>query len=113
VARHRQEEQKHRLAARRDNPLKALKVSDMDAVALKKWDAYSAARDTMLERTHTPLAPWFCVRADNKKHARKAIIRHLLQRLAPTEIARDYEPADPDILFAFDPAAIEDGRLAR
>jgi polyphosphate kinase 2 len=106
-------EQKRRLAARRDNPLKALKVSDMDAVALKKWDAYSAARDTMLERTHTPLAPWFCVRADNKKHARKAIIRHLLQRLAPTEIARDYEPADPDILFAFDPAAIEDGRLAR
>lgn len=106
-------EQKHRLAARRENPLKALKVSDMDAVAQKKWRAYSAARDTMLECTHTPLAPWFCVRGDDKKKARKAIIRHLLHRLSPAEIARDYEVPDPNLLFPFDPAATGDGRLAK
>lgn len=106
-------EQKKRLDARRENPLKALKVSDMDAVAQKKWRAYSAARDVMLERTHTPLAPWFCVRADDKKPARLAIIRHLLHRLAPSEIARGHEPPDPAVLFAFEPAAITDGRLAR
>jgi polyphosphate kinase 2 len=106
-------EQKKRLAARRDNPLKALKVSDMDVVAQKKWQRYSAARDTMLERTHTPLAPWFCVRADDKKATRKAIIRHLLQRLAPAEIARGYDAPDPALLFAFEPEAITDGRLAK
>ncbi|MDB5686588.1 MAG: polyphosphate kinase, partial [Rhizorhabdus sp.] len=37
-------EQKQRLAARREDPLKALKISDLDAVAQKKWSAYSAAR---------------------------------------------------------------------
>jgi len=79
-------EQAERLEARRTDPLKALKVSDLDAVAQKKWKAYSAARDTMLERTHNSIAPWHCVRADHKKPARLAIIRHLLQRVAPPEV---------------------------
>jgi polyphosphate kinase 2 len=107
------DEQAERLAARRDDPLKALKVSDMDAVAQTKWDDYTAARDTMLARTHTPLAPWFCVRADRKKPARLAIIRHLLGRVAPAEVARDVKAPDPDLLFAFDVAATADGRLYR
>ncbi|MER8170637.1 polyphosphate kinase 2, partial [Acinetobacter baumannii] len=72
------DEQKQRLDERRTDPLKALKVSDMDAVAQSKWEDYSAARNTMLARTDTPLAPWHCVRADHKKAARKAIIRHIL-----------------------------------
>ena len=105
-------EQKQRLAARRTDPLKALKVSDMDAVAQKKWRDYSAARDEMLELTHTPIAPWHCVRADHKKPARLAIIRHLLHQIAPVEIAGKVDAADPEILFPFDPAAIKDGRLA-
>ena len=41
-------EQAERLDARRNDPLKALKVSDLDAVAQKKWKAYSKARDEML-----------------------------------------------------------------
>ena len=49
------------LQARRDDPLKALKISDLDEVAQKKWSAYSGARDEMLKRTHTALAPWICV----------------------------------------------------
>ena len=107
------EEQKHRLDARREEPLKALKVSDMDAVAQAKWDDYSSARDVMLSRTHTPLAPWWCVRADKKKPARLAILQHLLRQVAPAEIARDVDAPDPDLLFAFDMAATQDGRLAR
>ena len=107
------DEQARRLEARRDDPLKALKVSDMDAVAQTKWDEYTAARDLMLARTHTPLAPWFCVRADAKKPARLAIIRHLLRHAAPAEIARDVEAPDPDLLFAFEVAATADGRLHR
>jgi polyphosphate kinase 2 (PPK2 family) len=47
------ETQAERLKARRDDPLKAFKVSDLDAVAQAKWDDYSAARDEMLIRTHT------------------------------------------------------------
>ena len=107
------DEQEQRLEARRDDPLKALKISDMDAAAQAKWDEYTAARDTMLARTHTPLAPWHCVRADKKKPARLAIIRHLLRQVAPADVARDVKPPDPDLLFAFEEAATRDGRLYR
>ena len=107
------DEQERRLEARRDDPLKALKVSDMDAVAQVKWDGYTEARDRMLARTHTPIAPWFCVRADKKKPARLAIIRHLLRHVAPAEVAAKVDAPDPDVLFAFEAGAARDGRLAR
>lgn len=105
-------EQAERLEARRTDPLKILKVSDLDAVAQKKWKAYSAARDRMLERTHTIIAPWHVVRADHKRPARLAIIRHLLHKVAPPEVVAGIEPPDPDILFSFEPQAMCDGRLA-
>jgi polyphosphate kinase 2 len=106
------EEQRKRLDARREDPLKALKVSDMDAVAQARWSDYSAARDTMLTRTHTPLGPWHVVRADNKKLARLAVIQHILQQVAPPDIVRDVPRPDPQILFPFDAASLSDGRLA-
>lgn len=106
------EEQKRRLDARREDPLKALKVSAMDEAAQAKWSAYSAARNGMLLRTHTPLAPWHVVRADKKKPARLAVMRHLLHQVAPPEIARDVELPDPELLFPFTADAIGDGRLA-
>ena len=106
------DEQEARLEARRTDPLKALKVSDLDGVAQAKWADYSAARDAMLERTHTAIAPWVCVRADNKKKARVAVIRHLLRQVAPSEIAAEIKAPDPDVLFPFEVAATKDGRLA-
>lgn len=106
------EEQRKRLESRRTNPLKRLKVSDMDAVAQDRWSDYSAARDTMLLRTHTPLAPWFCVRADDKPAARKAIMKHVLHHFADPGIARAVKRPDPERLFPFEAAAITDGRLA-
>ncbi len=107
------DEQEERLKARRTDPLKQLKVSDMDKVAQAKWDDYSAARDTMLVRTHTPLAPWHCVRADHKKPARIAVLRHLVHQIASARIAQEVPVADPEVLFTFERAALEDGRLAR
>ncbi len=105
-------EQAKRLDDRRNDPLKQLKVSDLDAVAQKKWKAYSEARDQMLLRTHTAISPWICVRANNKKTARLNVIRHLLHTLAPADITAGIDPPDPAVLFTFDPTAIEDGRLA-
>lgn len=103
-------EQKQRLAKRRSDPLKALKVSDLDKVAQDKWKDYSAARDTMLERTHTPVAPWICVDANHKKRAHRAIIRHLLHRLAPPEVVATIDAPDPKLLFPYSPG--EANRLA-
>ena len=107
------DEQATRLQARRDDPLKQLKTSDLDMVAQKKWKDYSAARDQMLLRTHTPIASWVCVRADHKKRARLNVIRHLIQTLAPADVRADYAPADADILFPFEESALSDGRLAK
>jgi polyphosphate kinase len=104
-------EQASRLDARRTDPLKALKVSDLDGVAQKKWKAYSKARDEMLLRTHSDVAPWICVHTDHKKEARLAVIQHILHTVAPNEICNDFEQPDPNVLYQFDPTAIGDGRL--
>jgi polyphosphate kinase 2 len=107
------QEQARRLDARRSDPLKALKVSDLDGIAQEKWKEYSEARDEMLLTTHSAISPWTIVRADNKKPARLAIIRHLLHALAPGHIKADVDEPDPAILFPFEDAALSDGRLAR
>src|SRR5689334_6684399 len=106
-------EQKARLDERATDPLKAMKASPMDAEAQKRWKAYSEARDEMLRRTSTPSAPWIIVRGDHKKRARLAILSHLVKTLAPKDVAREVDDPDPDVLFPFEMAALEDGRLER
>ncbi len=106
-------EQADRLEARRNDPLKLLKVSDLDGVAQKEWKAYSKARDEMLERTHSAFAPWICVHTDRKKKARIAVLSHMLHALAPPKIRQDVDAPDPDVLFAFEEAALSDGRLEK
>ena len=107
------DEQAERLQARRDDPLKAMKISPLDAEAQKRWSAYSDARDETLKRTHTDWAPWSIVHTDKKKKARLNIIRHVLRELAPEKVASKVEAPDKDILFPFDPAALTDGRLEK
>src|SRR4051812_26960584 len=51
------EEQAKRLGERKNDPLKVLKSSPLDAAAQEKWDDYSKARDIMLKRTSTAQAP--------------------------------------------------------
>jgi polyphosphate kinase 2 len=105
------DEQAKRLKKRREDPLKALKVSNLDAVAELKWEAYSQARDDMLTRTHTPEAPWIVVHTDKKPVARANILRHLLKTLAPKAIAKEVPAPDEDVLYEFEPTAVTDGRL--
>jgi polyphosphate kinase 2 len=107
------DEQAKQLKERRTDPIKALKLSALDAVAEKKWDAYSKARNKMLAATHTEVAPWTLVRSDNRKRARKAVIEHVLHRLAPEEMLEGIHRPDPKILFGYEETATKDGRLAR
>ena len=107
------EEQAKRLEARRTDPLKALKVSPLDAVAEEKWDDYTRARDDMLARTHSAESPWWIVRTDRKSEARRNILSHLLKLLAPPEIADGVAAPNPDVVFPFETAALTDGRLTR
>ena len=107
------DEQVKRLKARREDPLKAFKTSDLDRVAEEKWDDYTKARDEMLMRTHSDVAPWVCVRADHKKAARLNVIRWLLHAAGDKKIAKGVARPDPNVIFSFEPIALEDGRLAR
>lgn len=106
------DEQRRRLKDRRQDPLKQWKVSPIDSVALKHWDAYSAARDEMLERTHNEITPWYVVRADDKKRARLNLIRHLLSRVECPD--KDEHAARPDesVVFTYSERALTDGLLA-
>jgi polyphosphate kinase 2 len=106
-------EQAERLNERKDDPLKVLKASPMDAAAQERWDDYSDARDEMLKRTSTALAPWTVVRADHKKKAHLATLSHIVKMLAPSKIAREVDAPDPDVLFPFELSCLEDGRLER
>ena len=76
-----QEMQIARFHARRHNPLKSWKLSPIDLKALTLWDEYTAARDSMLEATHTAHAPWTIVRSNDKRRARLNAMRHVLSRL--------------------------------
>ncbi|MDO9429699.1 MAG: polyphosphate kinase 2 [Phenylobacterium sp.] len=107
------EEQAERLKERRDDPLKALKISPLDDVAQEKWAEYSSARDEMLTRTHNGTTPWTCVVTDKKKDARLNVMRHVVRTIAPKDIAKDVAKPDNKVLFQFEIGAIAEGRLNR
>lgn len=104
-------EQKRRLAERARDPLKQWKSSPIDAVALKHWAAYTRARDAMLLRTDTPLAPWHIIRTDDKRLARLNLMRDILSRLHYAGKKRRLVQPDQRIAFAFDPQDNERSRL--
>ena len=107
------DEQTRRLAERKRDPLKQWKSSPIDAVAVKHWKAYSEARDSMLLRTHTAVAPWHIVRADDKRLARLNLMRDILSRLHYAGKKNKLVQPDPDVAFEFTPDCITARRLAR
>jgi len=80
------EEQYNRFMMRIHDPLKQWKLSPMDLEARRLWEAYTKAKETMLERTHIPEAPWWVVAANDKKKARLNCINHLLSQIPYHEI---------------------------
>ena len=95
-------EQKQRLDARERDPLKQWKISPIDRKAIKRWKAYSHARDAAFAQTHTQCAPWTIVKADDKRAARIHLIRDLLGRLHYDDKDKRVLRVDPEIVFAYD-----------
>jgi len=85
------DEQHSRFLGRIHDPLKQWKLSPMDLESRRRWEAYTRAKETMIERTHIAEAPWWVVQAVDKKKARLNCIAHLLS-LVPYE-----EVVQPDI----------------
>ena len=69
------DEQQFRFMMRINDPLKQWKLSPMDVESRARWEQYTKAKEEMLERTHTPEAPWWIVDAVDKKRARLNCIR--------------------------------------
>jgi polyphosphate kinase 2 len=105
-------EQKKRLRDRRRDPLKQWKTSPIDKVALKKWDAYTQARDVMLARTSTPLSPWIVVRAEDKHLTHLNVIRDFLMRLACPQTDKHLAVPDREVVFPYDELNARAGLLA-
>ena len=80
------DEQHSRFLGRIHDPLKQWKLSPMDLESRRRWEAYTRAKETMIERTHIPEAPWWVVQAVDKKKARLNCIDHLLSLMPYQEV---------------------------
>jgi len=75
------EEQLKRFEAREKTRFKRFKITDEDWRNRKKWPAYAAAVNDMVDRTSTELAPWTLVEANDKRFARVKVLRTIADQL--------------------------------
>jgi polyphosphate kinase 2 len=80
------QEQHLRFLSRIHDPLKQWKLSPMDLESRRRWEAYTKAKEIMLDRTHIAEAPWWVVQANDKKQARLNCIHHLLGQMPYEEV---------------------------
>ena len=92
-----------RLHQRRHDPLKQWKLSDMDLAAINKWDEYTEAKEDLFRYSHTKLAPWTVVRANDKRRTRLNVIRYILSSI-------DYAEKDTSVATLPDPKIMGSGK---
>ena len=87
-----EEEQLERFEQRRDDPLKAWKLTPDDWENRKKRPQYLEAVEEMLERTDHEAAPWDPIPADSKRYARVAVVETVVARIEAGMRAHGIEP---------------------
>ena len=90
-----QEKQEERFADRLNNPLRRWKLSPVDLKARQLYQAYTDARERMLEATHTAYAPWTLVDFNDQRLGRLTLLRDLLDRLPDTKLPVEDIPWPP------------------
>ena len=75
------EEQLRRFQERGQVGYKAWKLTDEDWRNRDRWADYELAVNDLVERTSTRQAPWTLIAANDKRHARIAVLRTLCERL--------------------------------
>ena len=89
------EEQKQRLEARLENPLKHWKFNPDDLADRARWDDFMAAYEDVISKTSTAHAPWFVVPADRKWYRNLCVARIMLDTLKGLDLrlpAVDWDP---------------------
>jgi polyphosphate kinase 2 (PPK2 family) len=86
------DEQLKRFEARRDDPLKAWKLTPDDWENRSKRSQYAESIEEMLERTDHEAAPWEVVEAESKRYARVKVVETVIERVEAGMRAQGIEP---------------------
>jgi AMP-polyphosphate phosphotransferase len=90
-----EEEQLKRFERRRDDPLKAWKLTDEDWRNRGQRTAYESALEEMFERTDTKHAPWRIIAGDSKRHARVKTMEEVIGAIERGCAARGFPLPEP------------------
>jgi polyphosphate kinase 2 (PPK2 family) len=90
------EEQLRRFEARQTDPYKAWKLTEEDWRNRDKRTAYEAAVEEMLDRTDHHDAPWHVIAAEDKRFARVAVVRAVVEAVEAALHVRGID-ADPPL----------------
>jgi polyphosphate kinase 2 (PPK2 family) len=85
------DEQSKRFLRRRDDPLKAWKLTDEDWRNRKKRKPYERALEDMFEHTDHEHARWQLVEAESKRYARVKVLETTIEEIERGCAARGYE----------------------
>lgn len=97
------EQQQKRFEERRENPLKAWKLSPVDEKGQELWGKYTYYKEQMFAHTHTTFSPWTILKTNDKKTARLESIRHVLSKFEyeGKENANTTVLPDPNVVMRF------------
>jgi len=93
------EEQQRRFLVRIHDPMKQWKLSPMDLQSRVRWEDYTAAKEEMLNRTHTAHARWFIVEGNDKRRARLNCMAHLLSQIPYKDVPQQEVVTLPERKF--------------
>lgn len=75
------DEQLRRFRKRERSPFKNFKITADDWRNREKWDQYATAANDMFTHTDTDHAPWHVIAANDKRHARIEVLKHIIAAL--------------------------------
>lgn len=93
------EKQAARFEARRSDPLRQWKLSEIDLQAQSMWAQFTQTKFHMLSQTSHPKAPWHVIRSNDKHLARVETIKLILNTI-------DYDGRDHSIDLRRDPQTV-------
>lgn len=89
------DEQKERLQARLEEPVKHWKFSSADLAERKLWNHYERAYEKAVSECSTPWAPWHIIPANHKWYRNYAVARIVLETLESMKLR--YPAAEPGL----------------
>jgi polyphosphate kinase len=81
------------------------KLSPMDLESLDKWEAYTAAKEAMFERTDKKYAPWLSIKSNDKKRGRVNALRAYLNQF-------EYAGRDDSVVYPADELVVRRAKMA-